>query len=469
VTGARAAPWWQCSAAGLAAAYRRGDVTPVQVLADCLARIDAVNPQLNAIVALRREAAMQDAARSAQRFADGTALSMLDGIPLAVKDNIPSADLPTTWGSLAGRSYRPAHDELALARARAAGAIVVGKTNVPEFTLEGYTANPLFGVTRNPWNPALTPGGSSGGSVAAVAAGMVPLALGTDGGGSTRRPASHTGLVGFKPSIGAIARDHALPPLLLDFEVIGPIARDVADVRLLFEALRGPHAGDYASFAAAAPRPSFAPGLRVLYVPTLDDAPVDPCIAVACLQATERLQSMGHAVTVGAMPIDVSLGTTDWPQVGQIGMAWLFARHPRWQDGASEKYRAMARAGAQVPAHRLWQLLAQTARLRSDAARLFTQFDLVVTPATAALPWAADQAYPDSIDGRPVGPRGHGIFTAWVNAAGLPAVAVPCQPSADGLPTGVQMIGAYGSDIALLQCASAFEATAAQAWQWPRL
>jgi aspartyl-tRNA(Asn)/glutamyl-tRNA(Gln) amidotransferase subunit A len=256
---------------------------------------------------------------------------------------------------------------------------------------------------------------------------------------------------------------------LLDFEVIGPIARDVADVRLLFEALRGPHAGDYASFAAAAPRPSFAPGLRVLYVPTLDDAPVDPCIAVACLQATERLQSMGHAVTVGAMPIDVSLGTTDWPQVGQIGMAWLFARHPRWQDGASEKYRAMARAGAQVPAHRLWQLLAQTARLRSDAARLFTQFDLVVTPATAALPWAADQAYPDSIDGRPVGPRGHGIFTAWVNAAGLPAVAVPCQPSADGLPTGVQMIGAYGCEIALLQCASAFEATAAQAWQWPRL
>ena len=465
-----AAPWWQCSAVGLAAAYRRGAVTPTQVLADCLARIDAVNPRLNAFVALRREAAMREAARSTLRFADNAALSPLDGIPLAVKDNIPGADLPTTWGSPAGRDHAPAQDERVLARARAAGAIVVGKTNVPEFTLEGYTANPLFGVTRNPWNPALTPGGSSGGSVAAVAAGMVPLALGTDGGGSTRRPASHTGLVGFKPSIGAIAREHGLPPLLLDYEVIGPIARDVADLQLLFGVLHGPHPGDHASCAAAgaaALAKPFGANLRVLYAATLQDAPVDPHIASACLQATERLRAMGHQVTVGRLPVDVGLGTTDWPQVGQIGLAWLFERYPAWRNGASDKYLQMAQDGAQLPGHRLWQILAQTTRLRSDMAQLFTHYDLVVTPATAALPWAADQAYPTVIDGQPVGPRGHGIFTAWVNAAGLPAIAMPCRPSPDGLPAGVQVISGYGTDLALLQWALAFEATAAQGWQFP--
>jgi aspartyl-tRNA(Asn)/glutamyl-tRNA(Gln) amidotransferase subunit A len=446
-------------------------VTPVQVLSDCFERIDAVNPRLNALIALRREAAFADAERSAQRFASGISgmpLGMLDGIPLAVKDNIPSADLPTTWGSPAGRDHRPAHDELALARARAAGAIVVGKTNVPEFTLEGYTGNPLFGTTRNPWNPALTPGGSSGGSVAAVAAGMVPLALGTDGGGSTRRPASHTGLVGFKPSIGAIAREHALPPLLLDFEVIGPIARSVADVRLLFDALRGPHPADRRSLSVGLAKPLPA-GLRVLYVPTLDDAPVDPEIAASCRAAAQRLAALGHQVVEGPLPLDLGFMTHGWPVIGQIGLAWLFERHPHWRDGASAKYLAMAEAGAAKSAPALWQILETVEQLRRDVAALFTRFDLIVTPAAAALPWPADEAYPPIIAGKPVGPRGHAIFTGWVNAAGLPAVALPAAPSSSGLPMGVQLIADFGCDQALLDLAGDFEAAAPSGWTWPAL
>ena len=460
--------WWQSGAVALAAAYRRGEVTPVQVLADCFERIDTVNPRLNALIALRRDAAFADAERSTQRFAGGAPLGLLDGIPLAVKDNIPSADLPTTWGSPAGRNHRPAHDELALARARAAGAIVVGKTNVPEFTLEGYTGNALFGTTRNPWNPALTPGGSSGGSVAAVAAGMVPLALGTDGGGSARRPASHTGLVGFKPSIGAIAREHALPPLLLDFEVIGPIARSVADVRLLFDALRGPHPADRRSQGAATPKPLPAQ-LRVLYVPTLDDAPVDPEIAASCRAAAQRLVALGHRVDEGPLPLDLGLMTHGWPVIGQIGLAWLFERHPPWRDGASAKYLAMAEAGAAQPAPLLWQILETVEQLRRDVAALFTRFDLIVTPAAAALPWPADEAFPPVIAGRPVGPRGHAIFTGWVNAAGLPAVALPAAPSASGLPIGVQLIADFGCDQALLELAGDFEAAAPTGWTWPAL
>ena len=464
--------WWQQGAADLAAAYRRGEVTPVQVLADCVARIDAVNPRLNALVALRRDAAFDDAARSSARFAAGTPASPLDGIPLAVKDNIPSADLPTTWGSPAGRGHRPAQDELALARARAAGAVIVGKTNVPEFTLEGYTSNPLFGTTRNPWNPALTPGGSSGGSVAAVASGMVPLALGTDGGGSTRRPASHTGLVGFKPSIGAIAREDALPPLLLDFEVIGPIARRVADVRLLFEALRGPHAADrdsYAAAAAGAAGAALPSRLRVLYVPTLDGAPVDAQIAASCRQAVDRLRALGHDVQTGLLPLDLGFMTTGWPVIGQIGLAWLFGWHPGWRDGASAKYLQMADTGARIPASDLWQIQQTVAQLRREVARLFTRIDLIVTPATAALPWPADEAFPPVIAGRPVGPRGHAIFTGWVNAAGLPAVALPAAPSASGLPIGVQLIADFGCDQALLELAGDFEAAAPTGWTWPAL
>jgi aspartyl-tRNA(Asn)/glutamyl-tRNA(Gln) amidotransferase subunit A len=188
---------WQLGAAEMAAGFRAGGLTPVQVLEACLGRVQLLNPTLNAFVALRTEAARVDAKASTERHARGVPRSPLDGVPIAIKDNLPTDDLPTTWGSVAGRDYRPAQDEHAVARARSAGLVIVGKTNVPEFTLEGYTHNTLFGTTRNPWNPQLTPGGSSGGSVAAVAAGMVPLALGTDGGGSTRRPAGYTGLVGF--------------------------------------------------------------------------------------------------------------------------------------------------------------------------------------------------------------------------------------------------------------------------------
>lgn len=468
-----AAPWWQWSAVDLAGAYRSGRATPVAVLEACLARIAALNPRLNAFVALRSDAAREDAARSTARFAAGQPLSMLDGLPLAIKDNIASADMPTVWGSPAGRHLQPAQDELVLARARALGALVVGKTNVPEFTLEGYTGNPVFGVTRNPWNTALTPGGSSGGSVAAVASGMVPLALGTDGGGSTRRPASHTGLVGLKPSIGAIARQHGLPPLLLDFEVVGAFARHVADVQLLFDALSGAHAGDHASYAAQAAAATctldpHAP-LRVLYVPSFADAPVDPEIAASCGEFVQRLRTLGHAVDIGELPLDVTRGTSGWPVVGQMGLAWLFEHHPVWQQGASSNCIATAEAGRQLPATTLWQVLEDAAQLRRDTARLFQRIDLVVTPAAAALPWPADQPFPPVIDGRAVGPRGHGFFTAWVNVAGLPAVALPCRPSASGLPLGVQVIGAYGSDKALLQLAAAFEQAAPQGWRWPAL
>ena len=462
-------PPWRCDATELLARYRAGTLTPRAALDSCLKRLAQVQPMLNAFVALREDAARAEADASGERWRAGQACGPLDGVPLAVKDNLLTADLPTTWGCTALADHRAVHDELAVARARAAGAVLVGKTNVPEFTLEGYTSNRLFGTTRNPWNPALTPGGSSGGSVAAVAAGCVPLALGTDGGGSIRRPASHTGLVGFKPSIGAVAREHMLPPLLLDFEVAGPMARNVADARLLFDAVRGPSPADRRSFAAQGARKALPGVLRVLYVPTLGGSPVDPQIAASCRRAAMRLKQLGHAVHEAALPLNLGFMTTEWPIVGQMGLAALFEHHPEWKAGASPKYVEMAAQGTAMPAPLLWNLVESVEALRRDVAHLFTQVDLIVTPSAAALPWAADEAFPAEIDGRPVGPRGHAVFTGWVNAAGLPALALPAEPSAEGLPIGIQMIGDFGTDDALFSLGAAFESLAPWAERWPAL
>lgn len=481
---------WRLGAAELARRYREGSLTPLAVAQACLARLEAVNPKVNAVVARRDDAFMQEAQASTARHARGEPLSVLDGIPLTVKDSLFTRDLPTTWGTAALRSHRSAHDELAVVRARAGGALLLGKTNVPEFALEGYTGNPLFGVTRNPWDPALTPGGSSGGAVAAVACGIGPLAIGQDGGGSIRRPASHAGVVGLKPSLSAVPREHALPSLLLDFEVIGPLARTVADARMLFEVMHGADAMDRSSLAAAyaqgchagldpasmVARPDgsriksgMTAPLRVLYVEQLNGNPLDPQVAASVGQAVQHLAALGHRVEQGPLPLDLDFYAEAWPQIGQIGLARMFQADPEWEAQASPKYREMAALGRTLPAARLWDILERVKQLRRDSVALFDAVDVIVMPSAAALPWPAEEVFPTQIDGRQVGPRGHAVYTGWVNAAGLPALALPCAPSREGLPVGMQLVGPYGSDLQLLELGAAFEAAHPWAHRWPSL
>ena len=456
------------TALALFADYRRGVLSPVDEITATFERLARLDKMLNAFVAIRPEGALADARASADRHARQAPLSALDGVPVAVKDNIPVQGMPCTWGSRSGSDHLPVRDELAVARLRAAGAIVVGKTNVPEFTLEGYTSNALFGTSRNPWNTALTPGGSSGGSVAAVAAGIVPLALGTDGGGSIRRPASHTGLVGFKPSIGKVPRVDGLPPLLLDMEVLGPIARSVVDARILLDALAGPAATDRRSLAAsAAPARPFPARVRIRYVPRFGDAPVDPEIAASCARAMNRLASLGHDVVEAPLGLDVERIAHHWPAIGRIGLAWLFEHHPRWAAEASTSFRQMAAEGAASAAPLLWEVTECIEALRRACVPLFETTDLVVTPSAAALPWTAEQTHPPMIDGRQVGPRGHAVFTAWVNAAGLPALALPCEPSSEGLPIGLQFVAGFGRDTELLSFGERIESAICPRWRWP--
>jgi aspartyl-tRNA(Asn)/glutamyl-tRNA(Gln) amidotransferase subunit A len=466
---------WRLSATELQRRYRERSLTPLAVAQDCLARLEAVNPRINAVIARRDEDFLADAQASTRRYAQGEPLSAIDGIPLSVKDSLFTCDLPTTWGTPALERHHAQHDEFSVGRAREAGALILGKTNVPEFALEGYTDNPIFGATRNPWNLALTPGGSSGGAVAAVACGIGPFAIGQDGGGSIRRPASHAGVVGLKPSLGAVPRYHVLPSLLLDFEVIGPLARTVADARMLFEVMRGNcHAGlDPGSIRArhhgCRVKPGMTAPLRILYVERFGDAPLDPQIADSVGQSVRQLEALGHHVEAGVLPLDLDFYTTAWPQIGQIGLAHLFDQHPEWEARASRKYREMADVGRRLPASRLWAIVEQVKALRKVAATLFDDFDVIVLPSAAALPWKAEDAYPTHIDSQEVGPRGHAVYTGWVNAAGLPALALPCKPSREGLPIGMQLVGRYGGDDQLLDLGAAYEAAHPWAHRWPDL
>jgi aspartyl-tRNA(Asn)/glutamyl-tRNA(Gln) amidotransferase subunit A len=458
---------WRQSATTLGTLFAAGQVTPVDALDAVVARLHAVNPRLNAVIASDDAGAREAAVASARRWARHAPLSPIDGVPFTVKDNIAVAGMPVTWGNAAYRAIAPTGDELPVARLRSAGAVLIGKTNVPEFTSQGYTSNAVFGPTRNPWNTDLTPGGSSGGAVASVAAGIGPFALGTDGGGSIRRPASHTGLFGLKPSLGRVARCDGLPAILLDFEVIGPIARCVADLVAVMSVIvhsdpRDPTSLDMGPFSL--PEPGRR---RIRYVTRFGGHPVDPEIVASTDAVARALGEAGHIIEPGEAPFDTDAAARIQSTIGQAGLAWLgdaYGIAP-----VAEGLAETAAVGARMPASALFAALDATSALRRAMSVFFTQCDLILTPAAAALPWSATEVYPPSIAGLPVGPRGHAVYTAFANIAGLPGVTIPGPHSAGGLPIGAQLIGPRGGDGLLLAVAGQVEARHPDWIGWPAL
>ena len=461
-------PLWQMSAVQLAAAFKHGTSTATAVLFAIQQRLDEVNEALNAVVTLNPNAAAE-AAESDRRIAAGTARSTLEGVPVTIKDNLLAQGMAATWGSRVHANFIPTHDELPVRRLRAAGAVVIGKTNVPEFTVEGYTHNAVFGTTRNPWDLRLTPGGSSGGAVAAVAAGIAPIALGTDGGGSIRRPAAHAGLVGLKPTLGRVARQDGFPRILLDMEVVGPICRCVADVRLTMEILAAADTRDQRSLlATSSPRRS-ARSLRVLYVPHFGKEPVDAEIATSVSAATAVLTNLGHAVHTAELPFCIAAINAAWPIIGQVGVSRYVQSLGANDTQLGPTARQMAEAGAAIHARDFAAVIETLEDFRAQVAIAFREFDLLVTPTNAALPWPAEQAFAQSIDGQTVGPRGHAVFSGWVNACGHPAITLPCATSASGLPIGMQLVAGFANDDLLLDVAQGYEAAAPWAHRWPDL
>ncbi|MBW7962853.1 amidase [Bradyrhizobium sp. BR 10261] len=446
------------SAREFARAFADG-LSPRAVIEATLSHIAATNPRLNAIVTLDASGALAAADASARRWRDGKPASALDGVPVTVKDNILVAGLRATWGSKLYSDFVPDEDELPVRRLREAGAIILGKTNVPEFTVHGYTDNALFGTTGNPWDPALTPGGSSGGAVAAVATGMCAFALGTDGGGSIRRPAAHTGLVGFKPSRDTVARGKGFPAILGEFEVIGPIARGAEDVLAAMEVIAAP-AWPRLMAAPLPPRP------RIAYAPTFGRAPVDPFIRDVTERTIAQARTLGLDVeTLSPFTLADPLEAV-WPVISQTGVAWLLDQHPGWQGQVSPAIAEMEAAGRRLSARDYLDALNQVATLRRSFDALFAQYDFLITPCAAAMPWPAGESHPAVIDGQPVGPRGHAVFTAIVNALGLPAMSLPCVIPDGALPVGLQVIAGCDHDGGLVKFAREYEGRLF-VYRWP--
>jgi aspartyl-tRNA(Asn)/glutamyl-tRNA(Gln) amidotransferase subunit A len=462
---------WQFGLGALALALRSGALEPVKLLDIFLGRIAQLDHRLNTMVAMNVEAARAQAQASTARLRSGKPLSPIDGIPITIKDNLLVRDFPATWGSEVYADYLPDHDELPVERLRAAGAVIIGKTNLPELALQGYTSNRLFGTTRNPWDTNLTPGGSSGGAAAGVAAGLAPAAIGTDGGGSIRRPASHTGLVGFKPSIGRYARANGFPELLSDFEVIGTLTHSVHDSMVLDAILAGPSDRDPRSYAAAARQKRDLPSkpLRILYVPRFGDCPLDGEVESSTDLTTQWLLDHEYEVERGPIPFDRAEIDEVWRVIGCSGVAYLVRSQAASFEAASGPFlTARAREGASIKAADYVGALQRVSSFRSQIAELFNRYDLVFTPSAAALPWSAEESHPSEIDGRPAGPRGHAVYTGWVNVCGHPAINLPLELSRSGLPIGGQFVGPYGSDDALLEFARGFETAHDRTPAWPR-
>lgn len=443
------APLHSLTATELARGYRAGKFTPVDVLDDVFDRLDAVNSAINAIVADARETARAAASSSAGRWAAGSPLGGLDGIPISIKDNLHARGLAATWGSVAHQRDVATEDELPIERLRNAGAVVFAKTNVPEFTLQGYTGNAVFGTTRNPLARDLTPGGSTGGGAAAVAAGIGAIAIGTDGGGSLRRPAAHCGLFGIKPSLGQIARGGGFPQILADFEVVGPIARSLDDLALTFSIMQGYDPRDPRSLAANAPLRPFPSQPRIGYFPRVGSMPVDPRIASAVGRFADALSRAGATVEEIAAPYDPEPMHAAWAQVAAGGLAWYAQRLPSL-DGLGSNALAAIETGRSLSAADYAEAYDDCLRVRAEAVVPFARYDMLLAPTTAALAWPAALAYPTTIDGREVGPRGHSIFTVWANVAGLAAVSLPIERTLDQGGIGAQLIAAPGRDKALL-------------------
>ena len=437
------------SATELLRHYRRHELSPVEVIRTVTARIERLEPQLNAFVLWDAEAALGAARASEARWQRNAPLGLLDGVPLSVKDLLLTRGWPTRRGSRTVASEGPwEHDAPAVARVREQGAVLLGKTTTTEFGLKGSSASPLTGVTKNPWHPGYTTGGSSAGAVAAIAAGLGPLALATDGGGSIRVPSAYTGVVGFKPTFGRVPAHPAgfvgVPPH------VGPIARSVEDAALLFTVIAQPDARD--PFAASAGERDYREALgrswqRVrIGVSTLGYADIDPEIAAAFERAARVFAELGATLEAA----DPELGSP-----AAVLRVLFAARAAHTVAGLTPAQRELldpdversAREGERLTALEYLEAEAQRVVLAQALARYHQRYDLLLTPATA---WPAP-----ALDAPK--PQLSSPFTFPFSLTRQPAISVPAGLSRVGLPIGIQIVGRHFDDALVLAAAHAFE------------
>jgi aspartyl-tRNA(Asn)/glutamyl-tRNA(Gln) amidotransferase subunit A len=440
------------SALELRAGYRAGAFSPVEVVAELAERIEQLEPELNAFVTLTLDSAMEEATAAEREYARGAVDGPLLGVPFGAKDLFDTAGVRTTYGSAMFADHVPAADAEAVALARSAGAILVGKTATHEFGWGITCANPHFGATRNPWAAHRIPGGSSGGSAAALAAGLVPLALGSDTGGSVRIPAGFCGVVGLKPTYGLVGMT-GLFPLAPSFDHAGVMARTPSDAALLFETLVKPDD----------PRPSPARGLPTVAVcPDLHRVQLAPDVEAVFARTVDVLRELGAEIVDVALP-EAALAHDTF---GAIQLTEAHHEHrarglyPQRRDEYGADVRARLDVAARVDGHEHAAAIRERPRIRAGFERLFTQADLLLTPTAAT---TAPPVGSDSVPhfGQPVPLRELVMtYTTPQNLLGLPAAALRAGFGDDGLPVGMQLTGPDGSERRVLRTvAQLFEAT----------
>jgi aspartyl-tRNA(Asn)/glutamyl-tRNA(Gln) amidotransferase subunit A len=459
---------WREDATSLATLLDTGQITPIQLLDMYFERCERL-AALNAFTLLDRPGAAAAAAAAAGRQKAGRRLGPLDGIPVAIKDNLFVAGLPAEWGSLMLKGFVPEHDDICVERLRAKGAIIIGKTTTPEFALSGRTENRVTGTTRNPWDLRLTPGGSSGGAVAAVAAGMVPLAIGTDAGGSTRMPASYTGLVGLRPSNGRVPRRYGFPPMALDFQAIGLITRTMRDLTLLFGAIAGPDVRDPISLPAAPPRRQARPR-RLGWFTSVGPDSASAEVVASHAEALRQLAQLGYIIEPCRAPFDINEIRGIWDTITAVGAARAAARFGNnWKAMATRQIAELVERGLAVPATSYVNALDRLQVFRAETSARWGDFDALVLPVNPVPAWPVETEHPIEVDGRPVTPGGQGMFCGWINAMGYAGMSVPGRPSAEGLPIGVQLVAPAGGDEVLFELACALEEAAPWKDRWPAM
>ena len=450
------------SALELAALIRDKQLSPVELTTTLLARIEALNPRLNAFCLVTQETARVAAREAEIAVMKGEPLGPLHGVPVSLKDVLYTRGLRTTGGSRLFEELVPEEDNAAVGRLKAAGAVILGKTNTSEFGHKPLTDNPLFGATRNPWNPALTPGGSSGGAAAAVASGLGPIGLGTDGGGSVRVPAAFCGLVGFKPSFGRVPQAPGFP----GWEHVGhagPLARTVRDAAAVLDVIAGSDDRDRTSLPREAGSyleacDTDVRGLHVAWTPDLGYAAVDERVLEVCGNAAaafeEQLGCHVEVVNPGWENPEEVFGTI---VAAQFYAAWGDELPAREADLDPTLVRFLRRGGA-ITARDYLRAMAQATAYWQEVHTFLARFDLLLTPTTAVPPFPLGTGVPREIDGREVSRLGWMAFTYPFNLTGQPAVSVPAGFTDDGLPIGLQIVGRRHADRTVLAAAAAFEA-----------
>ena len=445
------------SARSIAHDVRAGTLDASDVVEACLTRIYECDADLKALTFVAEAEARATAAGLRARIDAGEVLP-LAGVPVIVKDNIWVEGMPITQGSRLFSGFHPPRDALAVTRLRAAGAIIIGIGACPEFACKGFTNTAQLGVTRHPTHPDRTPGGSSGGNVSGVMAGFAPISLGTDGGGSSRRPPAHVGLVGFKPTYGAIPHPYGFAEPFWNITCLAPIARNVGDAALLFEVIAGRDGSDPDSRKITSKTEISVTGLRMAVAPMLGlSAPVDAEVLAIFERAIEKLsRAFTFTRAVPQWPAEMTpqmLMAAQHAGLAAIhGDAWRKTPEAVDPDIAVQIERGFTLTGLEVAA-----ALETSQTIRRNVGAFFADHDILVSLTTPCTAWKNDRTAPATIGGVPVEPRGHAVLTPMFNHAQTPAISIPCGKDSQGLPVGMQIIGPVGEDWRVLAVAAAFE------------